>query len=522
VSEWLSSAEVLPKVKAAVAMAGCLLLYLEARRPRAATHRTRRWVAAILGVVAIAAYFQFGPLPGPGRYHAWEMYHYYVGAKHARELGYTRLYECAAVAEAELGFGSAVRARTLRNLRDDSVLTGAEALEHADECRARFSAERWRVFRSDVAWFRGSAGGGELWTAMQNDHGFNPSPVWVLAGHALASLAPPSHHFLGVLALIDVVLLGVLFALLGWAFGYRVAALAAVFLGTQAAAEMPWTGGAFLRMDWLLAATAALCLMRKRHFFWAGAALAYASLLRVFPVLLWAGPAVLAARQLVRHRRLAAPLKRLALGGAVATALLVLPSLALSGPQAWPEFMSHTRMHATTPISNHMSLRTLFSAAPETRLEAHHHPWLRPPVDTWTDARRDELAHNRTAYLVAAAAMVIAFAYVVMALRSVWLATGLGTVLIVTLTDPSCYYYAFFLLAVPVARARRSLEMAFLGLAGVSQLVISRYAWVDDRFWWLAGAYVAFAALLLVVFARPPRPSFVLAQLRPKQPREAS
>ena len=102
---------------------------------------------------------------------------------------------------------------------------------------------------------------------MQNDHGFNPSPVWILAGHALASAVPPSHHWLGVLALIDALLLAAMFALLGWAFGWRVTALAAVFFGTQAAAEMAWTGGAFLRMDWLLAATAALCLMRKRHYF---------------------------------------------------------------------------------------------------------------------------------------------------------------------------------------------------------------------------------------------------------------
>ena len=122
--------------------------------------------------------------------------------------------------------------------------------------------------------------------------------------------------------------------------------------------------------------------------------------------------------------------------------------------------------------------------------------------------------------LVHALLLVAAFAYVSLRLRTLWLATGLATVLIVALTDPSCYYYSFFLLAVPLSRARRSLEMAFVGLAGASQLVVSRYAWVDDRFWWLAGAYVAFASLLLVVFARPPRVSGLLSHLRQPTSRE--
>ena len=40
--------------------------------------------------------FHFNPF-----IHYYEFYHYYLGAKYAPELGYTRLYECTVAAEDE-------------------------------------------------------------------------------------------------------------------------------------------------------------------------------------------------------------------------------------------------------------------------------------------------------------------------------------------------------------------------------------------------------------------------------------
>ena len=48
-------------------------------------------------------------------YHRWEFFHYYLGSKYDRELGYERLYHCAAVAQADSGQANEVRARKLRD-----------------------------------------------------------------------------------------------------------------------------------------------------------------------------------------------------------------------------------------------------------------------------------------------------------------------------------------------------------------------------------------------------------------------
>jgi hypothetical protein len=498
--EQLSSADALPRIKAGVAVIACLLLYLEWRRPDAIGRRRKRLVALGLAAVALAAYFHFSDLPGTRRYHGWEMFHYYVGAKYAPELGYTRLYQCAAVAEADLGSARQIEPRMLRDLRDDTLVSGQAVLADASRCRSRFTLGRWEAFRSDIAWFRSASGGKQVWEAMQQDHGYNPSPVWTLVGRPLASISPLSHLSLRRIAMLDLALTAAIVGLLWWGFGWRVMAVGVVFWGTQAAAEMPWTGGGFLRMDWLLLCVASIALLRRRHYFWAGAALGYAALIRVFPLLLWSGPLVIGTVAWLRTRRLPPWLWRMVAGGALAAAVLVPASVGVAGPGAWSDFADHTRMHAQTPIANHMSLRTLFAAASDREIARA----AAGSSDPWTAARRAELAEHRLLYWIAAAALVAAFVAVVGRLRTPWLGLGLGVALIVALTDPSCYYYVVFLVAAPLCRARRSLEMALVGLAGVGQLVVMRLSVLDDhRYVILAALYVGFVGLLLGVFGRP-------------------
>ena len=74
-----------------------------------------------------------------------------------------------------------------------------------------------------------------------------------------------------------------MFAAIYWAFGWRVFAVAAIFWGCQLPAEYFWTGGAFMRQDWLFWLVLSACLVRKRFHALGGAAFAYSTLLRVFP-----------------------------------------------------------------------------------------------------------------------------------------------------------------------------------------------------------------------------------------------
>ena len=90
--------------------------------------------------MAIGAYFRYGDFGYANFYHRWEFFHYYLGSKYDRELGYTRIYQCAAVAQADSGQANEVKTRKLRDLAKEDLLVPAQTvLEHPEECKDRFS-----------------------------------------------------------------------------------------------------------------------------------------------------------------------------------------------------------------------------------------------------------------------------------------------------------------------------------------------------------------------------------------------
>ena len=69
-------------------------------------------MAFSLGVLAFACWWNLGAFHFGHRYvHTPEFFHYYLGAKYFDELGYTRLYDCAAAVEVEHGRGTEVARR---------------------------------------------------------------------------------------------------------------------------------------------------------------------------------------------------------------------------------------------------------------------------------------------------------------------------------------------------------------------------------------------------------------------------
>ena len=80
-------------------------------------------------------------------------------------------------------------------------------------------------------------------------------------------------------------------AVIGWAFGVRPLAVALLVFATFFPSRFFWTGGAFLRWDWLFYTVAAVACLKKGRPWLGGMALGYAAMLRVFPGLLAAGPA---------------------------------------------------------------------------------------------------------------------------------------------------------------------------------------------------------------------------------------
>ena len=277
-------------------------------------------IALALAVMSIGSYYRYGDLGYSNFYHRWEFFHYYLGSKYDRELGYERLYKCAAVAQSDSGQINEVRdAQVARPLRRRAG-PAQTALEHPEECRDLFTTERWEVFKADVKLFRGSSNL-QYWNDMQKDHGYNPPPVWTVAGHYLASLEPASDGFLKVLACIDPLFLIGMFAAIYWAFGWRVFSVAAIFWGCQLPAEYFWTGGAFMRQDWLFFLCCRRASFASATSRWRAPPSPTRRCCGSFPGSL-DGWVVVALTYLWKHKRMKPDHLRVMLGGLVATVLL--------------------------------------------------------------------------------------------------------------------------------------------------------------------------------------------------------
>jgi hypothetical protein len=486
--------------KAVIAIAACVFIL----RTRTERDRSRRLRPAhlVLAFAAFAAYFHFGDLPFKGFFHRWETFHYYLGAKYSPELGYQNLYRCVAIADAETGAHASVARRKMRDLATDALVPAALALERPETCTVRFNAARWSEFRHDVVWFREAAADETWWEEMQQDHGYNAPPAFTLLARPLTELAPLGGASIFALASLDLFLMTGMVLLLGWAFGRRIAALGIVFWGTQAASEFFWTGGAFLRQDWLFFGVLSLCLLRKNHSTWAGAALAMAAALRVFPLLFFAGPLVVVAAAWLRRSAISRSYQRFLLGGALAFCLIAGTSAAVTGPANARDFMTRVELRASSHVTNHMGLRTLFSASSAGRLEHTADERLLDPTAPWVAARSERLSSLFPAYVVAVGALAALWVLAVARVRTLWIAVALGAALVPLVAEPASYYYSFVLLAVPLARILRSLEVALVGLAGAGQIIAIRFEWLDDRFVGLSVLYVAFALALIAAFSR--------------------
>jgi hypothetical protein len=495
-------------IKCGLALAAAWLSIVETRCRVAQKPMRACWsrgIALALACLSLGAYFRFGDYGYFDFYHRHEFFHYYLGPKYSRELGYERIYQCTAVAQADLGQGNEVRVRKMMNLVTDLLVPAKLALEHPEECRDRFTAERWEAFKNDVRFFR-STSSLDYWNQMQGDHGYNPPPVWTAMGRLWSTLAPPSATYFKFLASFDLLLWAGIFGAIHWAFGWRVFSVAAIFFGCQLPAEYYWTGGAFLRQDWLFWLVLSACLLRKRYFALAGAAFAYSTLLRVFPGVLLVGWAVVLGTHFWKHRRLARHHTRLLLGGICASAVLVPVSIAVTGANAYPEFYRHIQVHKHTPLTNNMGLETVLSQSYAGRMSFSWNPKAVDPCQRWEELRRARLHAFRPLHVVLLAALGVAFVAVVRRVKSLWTAQALALPVVIAVVELTCYYYSMFLLAALLSRHRRGVEQWLLAVAGISQLVaVNRFlsAHFDDLYTAQSVLYCFFAASLLGAFARP-------------------
>jgi hypothetical protein len=523
-------------VRVALCLGSALFLLGEVRAWRMNVHlreRTKKRIALVLTVLAFGTYFDFGneKVRYKEYYHRHEFYHYYLGAKYSKELGYIRLYDCTLVAEIDNGRRSQVADREFRDLSVNLIKQAKDTyvLTEPERCKNRFTAARWEDFKKDIDWFYRSAAG-SYWERMQQDHGYNPPPVWTMTGKALAVLHPADDGFFKLLASIDVMLQAGMIVLLFWAFGWRIGLVGAVFWGCNAAANFYWTGGAFLRQDWVFLAVASVCLARKRFFFLAGFALMWSALLRVFPAALYGGWTAMVILYAIERMRGRPPAdgdrpgllsyfhpshRKLILGSVAAIAILVPASMAATeGLTAYKEFVSHIKVHNETPLTNHMGLPTILSHTWEGRMRFTRNENLDDAFELWKKGRNDRKDIMRPLQIGIFAGLWLWIAWAVRGSFRTWIGPALSLPLVMALTDLTCYYYSIYILAAVLTAVRRPLGVALLATAagsvvllgksiGYADLGFSGFYYVDDNFTAQSYLFFLFGLLMLWGYSRP-------------------
>ena len=482
-----------------LALLGLGWLFWSWRAPsRAPVWRDR--VLALLGLLALLTYFNFGAFHFPRFLHDWEWTHYYLGAKYFPELQYDKLYECIAIADAEAGLGEQVARRKLTNLRTNVLESTADILAHPERCKAGFVPERWQAFRADVEFFRDRQKRGR-WEDLQTDHGYNATPVWNFAGSLLANLAPASRGQVFSLAALDPLYFFAMAFLMVWAFGWRTASVALLVLATNFPSRFYWTGGSFLRWDWLFFLVAAICLLKRERPFWAGLALGYATLLRVFPLLVFAGPGLALAGLLWRRWRGESgldvrPWWRFFAGAALAAAVLLpLGAWRAGGPEAYSRFLENTRKHQETPLTNHMGLRTLLAYRPAEAGEVLHDGHAADPWLAWKKARLSAYATVKPLHFALMAAFLALLALAVRG-RAPWVAAALGISFVPIGVELTCYYYAFLVGLALLYEENPRIGGLLLAVSAFTQFVdwrpfVAMPAWRDEQYTWMSAATVA-------------------------------
>jgi hypothetical protein len=498
------NAQVVNWLQLVLAVAGVALLswgYVLARQRRQRVYRRHRnAVLVVLGVLGLAAYFNFGEFHSGGRFvHTWDMYHYFMGSKYFPELRYERLYHCTVVAEAEELGPKGIETRIITDLRTNKRTPAYNALANPKGCTDRFTPERWAAFRADIDYFRGTMDP-RRWSLMLKDHGFNATPAWNMLGHALANTGPATDARVLAVALVDWVFIAGMFAMIAWAFGWRVTMVAMLFFGTNIPGGFYWIGGSLLRQDWLFWMVGSICLLKKDKPFLAGAFIAYATLLRLFPGVVIVGPVCALIETYRRERRLDRGLLRYFAGGLVATVVVVAASSALSGgPQSWVELARNSVKHAATPLTNHMGLRTVASYHPATTSRQLEQPSAVDPWMKFKEARLATFEQRKPAfYLVCLLYLALLYAAIARSGAQPWLAAALATGMIAVAAELTAYYYAFFLGLILAMEKRLEVAILLLTLNVswiVSERVLSALGRASDE------RHVAMSVLALLLYA---------------------
>lgn len=416
-----------------------------------------------VGVYYHFGYFQFHNLKADRQtpVHTWDMRVYFPVAKYFPELRFDGLY--LACLQAYLDnhpetTSSELDRIKLRSLTNNEVVRGSDVLQEAIQVKQRFRPYRWEEFRRDMTWFEEAMGRNDYLGSM-TDHGGNATPVWMWSAHYLFQRAKDIERGLTLTALIDPLLLLLLFVVISRTFGIVPMLICMIIFGATDYYRFGSNlAGSTLRQDWLVALGLGVCALRKERYVLGGILFAYSSLIRAFPAL---GVFFLAAplfweligksfqeKQISLPQKLSswAPFWKTALGVTLcAVFFFSVTSLKFSYQHSWGEWFQKISIHANKPNVNHLGFRNLFSFDSAKTGQSLINSRIPEPWTEWQRTQRETFKQRKPYYLLAIVAMAF-LTFLACRKKSLYQSALLGLLFIPVIFYPANYYFHYVFL----------------------------------------------------------------------------
>lgn len=451
-------------------------------------------IAVVITICGVLAYFNFGMFHWnkyPHSVHYYDIFHYHIGGKYFTELGYFDLYHATVIADQEHAkrFDRISNFTRIRDLRADRLIPWRDALKESERIKAKFSPERWESFKHDIDSFQRQMPS-RHWGHALSDFGFNPPPPWALMGRAVAHAFDISKVSQMVLmAWVDVLLLSVGFVFLYKAFGLYPLLMALTFFGVNYTQRYQHMSGSLLRLDWLAYLMIGVSLLKLERPKTAGAFLAYATSLRVFPLMFLAGIGFRWLYHAIRERKIWNDDARALLGALITVIVIFSATLVIKpgieGRITWKDNITH---HSQRLTVKRIAL-----------------PYIFINYGRFSDANLPRNMAAREARAEATVVPVRVIQGVTLALfilvcvnSPTWVASIMGLMLIYTLTNPVRYYWASLVLLIPWLVTTPLQGRKLIALAGLFGMMIIDFAIDSTTMEYTIHQYFASWALALL------------------------
>lgn len=440
--------------KGFISILAILVIIWESRASTLQSSRLSKLCLILITSASVLAYFNFGFFHGSNyaggwlgfRYrfiHQWEQFHYFLNAKYFKELGYDGLY-LASIAAQRQSDPLLPSQEYVRDMHSNQVVPVSQLEALTQQVVARFTPERWSSFVRDNHFFI-TTGGRDYLTLVRTDHGFNGSPTWAFIGQFFCRMVGANLNTLFFLGSLDILLLGLMFFAINSVYGWRVLCWTLILFGLSYPSRYYWNGGAFLRLDWLVASVLGVCMLKKQNYFRAGLLFGYAIMSRLFPVFILIGPSILFLKDVVQHRPMIW-FMRLCTGLITSVALgFVLGSVTGRGVNAWNEYAADIQKHRHTWLTNNVGLENILIYDSYTYNRDLVNWKLPDPWQPW-QAYMDEIQEERHIPI-----LVVTAIFLVFVARVSWQATMdesavISVAAIFALNLLTCYYWVMLIL----------------------------------------------------------------------------